>query len=208
MDLPKSDLAHYSKRTADTYYNFPFGWDEMAGIANRTDYDLKNHIELSGANLKYKDPETGKEFIPYVIEPTFGMDRLMLATLVDSYEEVSGGRTTTTESAKEKEVVLHLAPRIAPIKAAVLPLVKKEPLKKLAEEIYRDIKEEWMAQYDEVGSIGRRYRRQDEIGTPFCITVDFDSLEKNDVTVRDRDTMKQDRVKIAELIDYLEEKLA
>ncbi len=207
VELPPKELAHYSKRTVDTYYNFPFGWDEIAGIANRTDYDLKNHIKLSGANLKYRDPVTGKEFIPYVVEPTFGLDRLLLAVLADGFEIVKGARTTTTEAAKEEEVVLHLVPRIAPVKAAILPLVKKDLLQKLAREICRDLREEWMVQYDEIGSIGRRYRRQDETGTPFCVTVDFESLEKNDVTVRNRDTMKQDRVNIAELIDYLEEKL-
>lgn len=213
----KEELSHYSKATSDIEYKFPFsakggpasggGWGELEGVANRTDFDLKQHQKTSGRDLSYFDEEKKKAYLPYVIEPSAGADRAALAFLIDAYDEIEGGRTTTTKSAKEKEVVLRLHPELAPIKAAILPLVKKEPLKKLAEEIYRDLKEEWMVQYDEVGSVGRRYRRQDEIGTPFCVTIDFDSLEKNDVTVRDRDTMKQDRVKIAELIDYLSEKL-
>lgn len=207
VELPKDELAHYSKRTVDTYYKFPFGWDEIAGHANRTDYDLKNHIEFSGANLRVKDEETGQEFTPYVVEPTFGLDRIMLAVLLDAYEEVKGGRTTTTESVKEEEVVLKLPKELAPIKIAVLPLSKKEELTAPAMEILRSLQKNWMCQYDETGSIGKRYRRQDEIGTPYCVTFDFDSVSDKAVTVRDRDTMKQDRIKIAELEDYFKERL-
>jgi glycyl-tRNA synthetase len=204
----KEELSHYSKRTIDFEYNFPFGgFKELYGLAYRTDFDLKAHQKASGQDMSYFDEAAKEKFIPHVVEPTFGVDRSILAVLADGFEIIKGARTTTTEAAKEEEVVLRLAPRLAPIKAAILPLVKKEPLKKLAEKIYRDLREEWMVQYDETGSVGRRYRRQDEIGTPFCITVDFDSLEDNAVTVRDRDTMKQERIKIAELIDYLEEKL-
>ena len=205
-ELPKEDLAHYSKRTVDTYYNFPFGWDEFAGLANRTDYDLKNHIELSGVNLQYRDEKSGKEFIPYVIEPTFGLDRIMLAVLVDAYTEVE--TRSGEESAKhEKEVVLKLNKRLAPIKVAVLPLSKKEELSKVSTDILHDLQKDWMCQYDETGSIGKRYRRQDEIGTPYCVTVDFDTLSDQKVTVRDRDTMQQDRIAISELNSYIKQKL-
>lgn len=196
VDLPKDELAHYSKRTVDTYYNFPFGWDEIAGIANRTDYDLKNHIDLSGANLKYKDEESGEEFIPYVIEPTFGLDRIMLSVLADAYCE------------EKERIVLKLKPSLAPYKVAVFPLLKNKPeLVEKAKEIYSILKKEFMVAFDDRGNIGKRYYSQDEIGTPFCITVDFDSLEKDDVTVRDRDSMKQERIKIKELISYLNAKL-
>ena len=207
VELPKDELAHYSKRTVDIYYNFPFGWDEIAGLANRTDYDLKNHIELSGKNLKYKDEKTGEEFIPYVVEPTFGLDRIMLAVLADAYSE-SGARSGKEDAVHEAEVTLRLSKKIAPVKIAVLPLSKKEELTKLALEIFQDLQDNWMCQYDETASIGKRYRRQDEIGTPYCVTVDFESLEDEAVTVRDRDTMKQERIKITDLKTYLLDKLA
>lgn len=203
---PKESLAHYSKRTVDIEYNFPFGWSELAGIANRTDFDLKQHMKYSGKDLTYFDDETKEKYIPYVIEPTLGIDRALLAFLIDAYEEIKGGRTTTTESSKETEVVLHLHKDLAPIKVAVLPLVRKESLIKLAKEIYQSLQSYWMVQYDEVASIGRRYRRQDEIGTPYCVTIDFESLEDKKVTVRDRDTMAQDRVAIVDLLEYLKEK--
>jgi glycyl-tRNA synthetase len=206
VELDKDELAHYSKRTADTYYKFPFGWDEMAGIANRTDYDLKNQIGHSGANLMYKDAVNGKEFIPYVIEPTFGMDRIMLAVLVDAYSE-SEARSGKEDAVHEKEVTLKLPKALAPIKAAVLPLSKKEELTQPAAEILHSLQKHWMCQYDETGSIGKRYRRQDEIGTPYCITVDFETANDKSVTVRDRDTMAQERIKIADLENYLKEKL-
>lgn len=207
VELPKGELAHYSKRTVDTYYKFPFGWDEIAGIANRTDYDLKNHIDMSGANLKYKDEKTQKEFIPYVIEPTFGLDRIMLAVLVDAYSE-SEARSGKEDAVHETEVTLRLPKELAPIKIAVLPLSRKEELIKSATEIANSLRKTWMIQYDETASIGKRYRRQDEIGTPYCVTVDFDSLQDHSVTVRDRDTMKQDRIKIAELEVYFKERLS
>lgn len=205
VELPKDELAHYSKRTVDTYYNFPFGWDEMAGIANRTDYDLKNHIGLSGANLKYKD-ETGEEFIPYVVEPTFGMDRIMLAVLIDAYSE-SEARSGKEDAVHDTEVTLRLPKELAPIKIAVLPLSKKEELTKPATQIANDLRKHWMVQYDETASIGKRYRRQDEIGTPYCVTVDFETANDGAVTVRDRDTMAQERIKVTELLDYFKEKL-
>lgn len=206
VELSKDELAHYSKRTADTYYKFPFGWDEMAGLANRTDYDLKNHIELSGANLKYKDDKTGKEFIPYVIEPTFGMDRLVLAVLADAYTE-SEARSGKEDAVHETEVTLRLPKALAPIKIAILPLSRKDELIKPAEDILKTLQQHWMCQYDETASIGKRYRRQDEIGTPYCVTVDFETAKDKSVTVRDRDTMSQDRVKISELVEYFKNKL-
>ncbi len=206
VELPKDELAHYSKRTVDTYYKFPFGWDEMAGIANRTDYDLKNHIDLSGANLKYKDEASKEEFIPYVVEPTFGLDRIMLAVLVDAYTE-SEARSGKEDAVHDTEVTLKLPKELAPIKVAVLPLSKKEPLTAQASEILNSLQKHWMCQYDETASIGKRYRRQDEIGTPYCLTVDFETANDQSVTVRDRDTMKQDRVKINELANYFKERL-
>lgn len=197
VELSKNELAHYSKRTVDIYYNFPFGADEIAGIANRTDYDLKNHIEMSGANLKYKDEESGKEFIPYVIEPTFGLDRIMLAVLCDAYNE------------EADRVVLKLKPNLAPYKVAVFPLLRNKPeLVKKAREVYDMLKKDFVAAFDDRGNIGKRYYSQDEIGTFSCITVDFDSLKNNDVTVRNRDTMKQERVEVNDLTKYLKKVLS
>ncbi|HYE22107.1 MAG TPA: His/Gly/Thr/Pro-type tRNA ligase C-terminal domain-containing protein, partial [Verrucomicrobiae bacterium] len=164
------------------------------------------HIALSGANLRIKDEETQTEFIPYVVEPTFGLDRIMLAVLVDAYSE-SEARSGKEDAVHEKEVTLRLPKQIAPIKVAVLPLSKKDELATPALNIYRDLQKRWMCQYDETGSIGKRYRRQDEIGTPYCLTVDFDTGKDNSVTVRDRDTMQQDRIKISELKNYFQEKL-
>ena len=204
----KEALAHYSKRTVDIEYKFPFGWAELAGIANRTDFDLSQHSKFSGKELNYFEEETGKRYVPYVIEPTVGIERLLLALLVEGYEEVKGARTKTTKAAKEIEVLLKLNKKLAPIKVAVLPLVKNKPdLVKKAKEIYKLLKPHFTAQYDELGSIGRRYRRQDEIGTPYTITVDFETLEKDDVTIRNRDTMEQDRIKVANLILVLSQKL-
>ena len=186
---PKEKLSHYSKRTVDIEYNFPFrGWSELEGIANRTDYDLKQHTIYSGENLEYFDQATGERFVPYVVEPAAGPDRIMLAFLVDSYieEEVNG----------EQRTVLKLHPRLAPIKAAVFPLSKKEPVSTIARELYDELKGDYRLFYDDSGSIGRRYRRQDETGTPYCITVDFDTIEDKQVTIRDRDTLEQERVPI------------
>src|SRR3989339_408269 len=205
MELAKDELAHYSKRTVDTYFNFPFGWDEIAGIANRTDYDLKNHIEYSKQNLRYRDSVTNEEYIPYVVEPTFGLDRIMLAVLADAFSEVEV-RSGDTDAKHETEIVLRLDKKLAPFKIAVLPLSKKEPLTKVAQGIAATLRERWMVDYDETQSIGKRYRRQDEVGTPYCVTVDFDSLEDKAVTVRDRDTMEQERVGISELTSYFNNK--
>lgn len=193
LDVPEEERAHYSKRTIDFEYKFPFGTKELIGLAYRTDYDLANHAKHSGAELRYLDPHTGDRFIPHVIEPSFGVDRLMLAVIAAAYavEEVNG----------ESRTVLKLKPDLAPVKVAVSPLLRNKPeLVKVAEKIYKDLKKEFGAvMYDDNGNIGKRYRRQDEIGTPLCITVDFDSLEDNSVTIRNRDTLKQVRVKITDL---------
>ncbi len=193
---PEEKLSHYSKRTVDIEYNYPFaGWSELEGVANRTDYDLKQHAEHSGENLEYIDQATNNRFYPYVIEPAVGPDRIMLAFLMDAYteEEVNG----------EERTVLKLHPRIAPTKAAVFPLSKKEPVSTIARELYDDLKGDYRLFYDDSGSIGRRYRRQDEAGTPFCVTVDFDTIEDKQVTIRDRDTLKQERVPIESVRDRL-----
>ena len=203
----KDELAHYAAACSDVEYNFPFSdWSELEGIANRQDFDLKQHSKFSGQELDYTD-EAGKKFIPYVIEPSAGVNRTLLTVLVDAYTEIEGGRTTTTESTKDLEVVMRFDKKVAPIKIAVLPLAKKENLTKAAKEIYDQLRQNWSCDYDAVSSIGRRYRRQDEIGTPYCVTIDFDSLEDKAVTVRDRDTMKQERIKIGEMGDYFAEKL-
>lgn len=196
---PVDGRAHYSDKTIDLNFDYPFGTKEMTGIANRTDYDLTQHSEFSGKDLRYFDEETKQHIVPYVIEPTFGLGRIALAVLCDAYheEEVNG----------EKRIVLKLTPEMAPIKAAVLPLSKKPELAGLAKEIFADIAGDWRIEYDETQSIGKRYRRQDEIGTPFCITVDFESLDDKAVTVRERDTMKQDRIAITDLKAYLLERL-
>ncbi len=193
---PKEKLSHYSKRTVDLEYNYAsVGWSELEGIANRTDYDLKQHAAYSGENLEYFDQATGERYIPYVIEPAVGPDRIMLAFLVDAYteEEVRG----------EERTLLKLHPRIAPTKAAVFPLSKKEPVSTIARNLYDDLKGDYRIFYDDSGSIGRRYRRQDEAGTPFCVTVDFDTIEDKEVTIRDRDTLEQERVPLAAVRDRL-----
>jgi glycyl-tRNA synthetase len=191
-EIPKGELAHYSKRTIDIEFDYPFGTKELYGLAYRTDFDLKNHF----AKPPYKDPETGEEFYPHVIEPSLGVDRTILAVLLSAYSE-EGDR-----------VVLKLAPRLAPYKAAVFPLLANKPeLTALAQKIYKDLRSKFMVAWDDRGNIGKRYYAQDEIGTPFCITVDFDSLEKNDVTVRDRDTAKQERIPISELEKFILDKV-
>ena len=196
----KDELAHYAKACTDIEYNFPFGWSELEGIANRTDFDLKQHMKLSGQNLEYYDDETKERYVPYVIEPSGGIDRSILAFLVDSYKE---------EKVKdEKRVSLALHKGLSPIKVAVLPLLRNRPeIVKLAKEITMDFKKNFKAMYDDTASIGRLYRRQDEIGTPYCITVDVDSLSDRKVTVRDRDTMAQDRIEVAKVKEYLLDKL-
>ncbi|MFH1098901.1 MAG: glycine--tRNA ligase [Candidatus Uhrbacteria bacterium] len=206
-EIPDGERAFYSARTIDIEYQYPFGLKELYGIANRTDYDLKRHQDASKQDFTYFDQEANVRFHPHVIEPTFGVDRTVLAVLLEAYHEIEGGRTTTTESAKEIEVVLKLPKELAPIKVAVLPLSKKGPLIAKAREIAVALRKHWMVAYDDVASIGRRYRRQDEIGTPYCVTVDFDSLEDGKVTVRDRDTMAQERIAIAEILEYLENHL-
>ncbi|MFH1559236.1 MAG: glycine--tRNA ligase [Patescibacteria group bacterium] len=200
FEHPKAKLSHYSKKTVDIEYHFPFGFKELFGLAYRTDFDLAQHARVSGAELKYFDQESGQKFIPHVIEPTFGLERSVLAAILAAYseEKVKG----------ETRVVLSLPKDVAPVKAAILPLSKKPELINLAKEVLGDLKQSFVLEYDETQSIGKRYRRQDEIGTPYCVTIDFDSLKDKAVTVRDRDTMKQDRVKIQELKKYLREKLS
>jgi glycyl-tRNA synthetase len=201
----QDELSHYSKRTVDIEYAFPFtDWGELEGIANRTDFDLNRHSEYSGQDLSYFDQETNERYVPYVIEPAAGADRATLAFLIDAYTEEEA---PTASGKTEKRVVLKLHKDLAPIKVAVLPLSRNEKLVPTAKEVTAPLRERWMVDYDDAGSIGRRYRRQDEVGTPFCVTVDFDTLEDKAVTVRDRDSMKQDRMKIAELVGYLEERL-
>ena len=194
----KEELVFYSKATTDIEFAFPFGWGELWGIADRTDYDLSKHMEHSKEDFTYLDPETGEKYVPYCIEPSLGADRVALAFLCNSYEE---------EQLEEGDsrVVLHLHPALAPYKVAVLPLSKK--LSEKAEEVYANLSKKFMCDYDEAGSIGKRYRREDEIGTPYCVTVDFDTLEDNKVTIRDRDTMEQVRVSIDELENWINEKL-
>ncbi|HEV8601111.1 MAG TPA: glycine--tRNA ligase [Patescibacteria group bacterium] len=206
-EIPDDERAFYSKRTVDVEFEYPFGQKELYGLAYRTDYDLSQHEKVSGKDLKYTDPVTGEKYLPHVIEPSLGVDRTLLAVLLSCYDEVKGGRTTTTESVKEEEVVLHLPKELAPVKIAVLPLSRKEELTAPATAIFHELKQNYVTQYDETASIGKRYRRQDEIGTPYCITVDFETLNDQAVTVRDRDTMQQDRIKISELSDYFKDKL-
>ncbi|NUM25698.1 MAG: glycine--tRNA ligase [Candidatus Buchananbacteria bacterium] len=203
-EIPKDELAHYSKRTIDIDFKFPFGQDELYGLAYRTDFDLKNHTNSSGQDLSYTDPKTSEKFVPHVIEPTWGVDRTLLAVLVAAYHEE---KAPTADGKTETRVVMKFPKDLAPYQIAVLPLSKKEELSKLSKEISKTLRKYFSVNYDETQSIGRRYRRQDEIGTPYCITVDFDSLTDQSVTVRDRDSMKQDRIKIAQLAEYLKNKL-
>lgn len=199
----KEELSHYSAGTSDIEYAFPFGVSELAGIAQRTDYDLKQHMENSGQDLRYFDEVTGERYIPYVVEPSMGVDRAMLAFLVDAYDESDG-----SDGRAAGEVTLRLHPKIAPVKVGVFPLVKKENLPEIARDIANKLRENGIAVfYDESGSVGRRYRRQDEVGTPWCVTVDFDSLNDQTVTLRDRDTMQQERVKIDDVVSIISSKL-
>ena len=193
------ELSHYSSSTADIEYMFPWGWDELEGIANRTDFDLKQHTEHSGEDLRYFDQESNERFFPYVIEPAAGATRTTFAFLIDGYTE-----ETVND---EIRVVMKLHHRLAPYKVAVLPLSKKPELIEPAERVARELRKRWMIELDVTQSIGRRYRRQDEIGTPFCVTIDFESLEDQAATVRDRDTMDQERVSMDGLVDYLGAKL-
>ena len=206
-DHDPEELCFYSKATTDFEFLFPFGWGELWGVADRTDYDLTQHQTVSGKDLTYFDPETNERYIPYVVEPSLGVERSVLAVLVDAYDE-----EVVDAEKNDVRVVLHLHPALAPYKAAILPLSKK--LSEPARKIYEDLSKEWMLDFDETGSIGKRYRREDEVGTPFCITVDFDTVGDaehagdNCVTVRERDTMEQVRIPISELKAYLAEKLA
>ena len=200
---PKEKLSHYSKRTVDIEYRFDFvgtEWGELEGIANRTDFDLSTHQERSKVDMTYLDQESGERFIPYVIEPAAGVDRGMLTFLMDAYAE---DEAPDAKGKLEKRTVLRLDPRLAPVKAAVLPLSRNADLSPKARDVAALLRKRWNTEFDDASAIGRRYRRQDEIGTPFCVTVDFDSLEDQAVTVRDRDTMTQDRVGIDALADYL-----
>jgi len=192
-------LAHYAKAACDIQYNYPIGWEELNGIHHRGDWDLSRHQEFSGKSMLYLDPYTNEKYIPNVVEYSIGADRLTLAVLCEAYDEevLDGGDT---------RVVMHFHPAIAPYKVAVLPLQKN--LNEKAMEIYAQLAKHFMVTYDEAGSIGKRYRRQDEIGTPMCVTVDFDTLEDNTVTIRDRDTMEQIRLKVDELVEYVIKKIA
>lgn len=197
-DHDQEELCFYSKATTDFEFKFPFGWGELWGVADRTDYDLSQHAKFSGKDLTYQDPVTNEKYIPYVIEPSLGVERLMLAYLCNAYDEeqLENG---------ESRVVMHFHPAIAPYKVAILPLQKN--LSEKAREIYAQLSKHFMVDYDEAGSIGKRYRREDEIGTPLCVTVDFDTLENDTVTVRDRDTMQQIRLHVDELKDYVSKKI-
>ncbi len=200
-DHSPEELCFYSKATTDFEYLFPFGWGELWGVADRTDYDLNQHIKTSGKTLDYFDPETNERYVPYVIEPSLGVERLFLTVLVEAYDEENIG----TQDKPDVRTVMRFHPALAPFKACVLPLSKK--LSQQAGEVYDMLAKKFSVDYDEAGSIGKRYRRQDEIGTPLCVTYDFDSVEDGCVTVRDRDTMQQERIKIDELCAYIEKKI-
>ena len=204
---PQEKLSHYSKRTVDIEYAFHFAngqWGELEGIANRTDFDLSTHAKGSGEDLSYFDQDSNERWIPYVIEPAAGLGRSLMAFLVDAYHE---DEAPNAKGGVDKRVVLKLDRRLAPVKVAVLPLSKKETLTPVAEKVAAELRQFWSVDYDTSGAIGRRYRRQDEIGTPFCVTVDFDTLEDNAVTVRERDTMAQERISLSELQAYLAQRL-
>jgi len=190
-DHEKKELAHYSTMTSDIEYKFPFGWGELMGIAYRGDFDLSRHQEFSKKKLEYQDQITNEKFIPHVIEPSFGLDRTVLTVLIDAYDE--------DEINGEKRTVMRFSPKIAPIKVAIFPLMKKQELTEIARNIFKKLADKMTTEYDESGAIGKRYRRQDEIGTPYCITVDYDTIEDGTVTIRERDTTKQKRIKIEEI---------
>jgi glycyl-tRNA synthetase len=203
----KEKLSHYAKRTVDIEYRFNFGgneFGELEGIANRTDYDLTQHSEHSGQDLKYFDQESGERWFPYVIEPAAGVNRAMLAFMLDAYRE---DEAPNAKGVMEKRVVMRLDPRLAPVKVAVLPLSRNAALSPKARGLAADLRKHWNVEFDDAGAIGRRYRRQDEIGTPFCITVDFDTLDDNAVTVRERDTMEQQRISLDQVEGFLAGKL-
>ncbi|MGE5829829.1 MAG: glycine--tRNA ligase, partial [Micromonosporaceae bacterium] len=204
---PKEKLSHYSKRTVDIEYRFQFGgtdFSELEGIANRTDYDLTTHAKHSGADLSYFDPDKGERWVPFVIEPAAGLTRALLAFLLDAYAE---DEAPNTKGGVDKRTVLRFDPRLAPVKAAVLPLSRNADLSPVARDLAAALRQRWVVDFDDAQSIGRRYRRQEEIGTPFCVTVDFDTLDDHAVTVRDRDTMAQERVALDAVERYLAERL-
>jgi glycyl-tRNA synthetase len=198
------ELAHYAKAASDVEYEFPFGWQEVEGIANRTDFDLKAHQDASGQDLQYFDQENDRRYLPYVVEPAAGVDRVVLTALIDAYREQEA---PTAKGGTEKRSYLALHKDLAPTKVAILPLSRNEQLVPTAREIFDLVKTRWMSDYDDAGSIGRRYRRQDEVGTPLCVTVDFESLEDRQVTVRERDSMTQERLPVENLVGYLAERL-
>jgi glycyl-tRNA synthetase len=205
---PKEKLSHYSKRTVDIEYRFGFPgseWAELEGIANRTDFDLTTHGRASGQDMSYLDPESGERYVPYVIEPALGVDRTLLVHLLDAYTE---DEAPDAKGKMEKRTVLRLDPRIAPIKVAVLPLSRNADLSPKARDLAAQLRKRWSTDFDDASAIGRRYRRQDEIGTPFCVTVDFDTLNDQAVTVRERDSMGQDRISLTSLESYLSERLS
>jgi len=207
FEHPKEKLSHYSKRTVDIEYRFRFAgseWAELEGIANRTDFDLKTHTEHSGTDLTFFDQETGERWTPYVIEPAAGLTRCVLAFLLDSYDEDSA---PNTKGGVDTRTVLRLDPRLAPVKVAVLPLSRNADLSPKAKDLAAELRRTWNVEFDDAGAIGRRYRRQDEIGTPFCVTIDFETLEDNAVTVRERDSMAQHRLPIEGLRAWLGERL-
>lgn len=212
VEVSEDERAHYSKRTVDIEYKFPFGQKELYGLAYRTDHDLKAHMEASGEDLKYMNPDDSEDrFVPHVIEPSFGVERTVLAVLLSAYTEQAIGNRQEAKGEGEERVVLKFPYWLAPVKVAVLPLMKKDGMGEKAKEVYQLLVNGYSAgniEYDESGSIGKRYRRQDEIGTPFCVTIDHDSLENDSVTVRDRDSLEQERVEISKLKDYLASKLA
>ena len=205
VEVPKDERAHYSDRTVDFEFQYPFGQKELYGLAYRTDYDLTQHEKNSGKKLKYQDPTTGKEVTPHVIEPTFGVERTLLAMLLSAYTEEE---VETAKGEKDIRVVMKFPKEIAPYKVAILPLSDKPELNKIGQKIRESLVKDFSVDYDTTQSIGKRYRRQDEIGTPYCITIDFESLDDKKVTVRDRDTMKQERIAIDELSEYLGNKLS
>ncbi len=207
FDVPEDERAHYSEATIDFEYRFGFAgseWGELMGVANRTDYDLASHTKASGVDLSYFNQATGQRYTPYVIEPSFGLTRSMMAFLVDTYTE---DEAPNTKGGVDKRTVLKLDPRLAPVKAAVLPLSRNAELSPKAKELASELRRRWNIDFDDAGAIGRRYRRQDEIGTPFCITVDFDTLEDQAVTIRERDTMAQERIALDKVTTYLSERL-
>jgi glycyl-tRNA synthetase len=195
----KEELSFYSDRTADIEYKFPFGWGELWGIASRTDYDLKQHEKFSGQDLKYHDQVQNKKYLPFVVEPALGLNRLFLAVMSDAYEE--------EKLEEDIRTVLHLNPKVSPFKLAIFPLMKKDGLDTKAKEIQEKLSKIWYVDYDDSAAIGKRYRRHDEIGTPFCVTVDYDSLKDNTVTIRERDNMKQDRISESEIMNYVLNKM-